>query len=232
MRDDRNDTYINGVVEASDDMFNTEAVNTYRCIYRLLKGGSFINQSSGKNALQTYIERYDPLHRCVQMLLLAAGETVSNRRKTTIMKGYKYQDKFSLKHLSREAVRKQMITSHPHDNLFHAVPKLGIPQNLESYLVYDVFLNDDKSSDAEFHEKMIQYCNEDDEEEDSNADADMNDDDMVHDLFHDMFHMFRMLHDDNDDDDMNDDDSDNEDMIDDDIDDDDDDDSDDDDSDD
>ena len=47
------------------------------------------------------------------------------------------------------AVREHMITNHPHDNLFHAVPKLGIPSTPESYLVYDVSL------DAEHYGRMI-----------------------------------------------------------------------------
>ena len=36
-----------------------------------------------------------------------------------------------------------MVTAHPHDNLFQAVPKLGIPSMLESYLRHDVFLDKD-----------------------------------------------------------------------------------------
>ena len=45
-----------------------------------------------------------------------------------------------------------MIRARPHNNLIEAVPKLGIPDMLESYLVYDVFLDDhdDESSDVEF----------------------------------------------------------------------------------
>ena len=85
------------------------------------------------------------------MLLLAAGNIIDEKAKAEIIEDYlnQNQDKFSLKHLSREAVRKQMIAAHPHDNLFQAVPKLGIPYTLEPYLVYDVSLNDNDYKDVD-----------------------------------------------------------------------------------
>ena len=56
--------------------------------------------------------------------------------------GQEDRDKFDLKHLGREAVN-QMITAHPHDNLFQTVPKLGIPSMQESYLRHEVSLDKD-----------------------------------------------------------------------------------------
>ena len=74
-----------------------------------------------------------------------------------------------------------MISARPHNNLIEAVPKLGIPDILESYLVYDVFLDHDENSDVDFFKKMIQYYKktDSDKEEDSDEDIDevSNDDD-------------------------------------------------------
>ena len=155
VEDDVNDTYINAVVELKQPVLAVEEVKIYRCIQLLLKIGGYINQSRGKNALETYIKNNKTSCGFIQMLLLAAGETVNDRSKTKIMKCYKIKNKFSLKHLSREAVRKHMISARPHNNLIEAVSKLKIPDMLESYLVYDVFLDDDGNSDIEFLKKYF-----------------------------------------------------------------------------
>ena len=62
-----------------------------------------------------------------------------------------------------------MITAHPHGNLFQAVPKLGIPYTLESYLVYDVSVNDSVSSNA-LDFRMWEYYEKGSEDEDSDED--------------------------------------------------------------
>ena len=40
----------------------------------------------------------------------------------------------------REAVRKQMLTAHVHENLFISINRLPIPQSLVRYLLHDVSL--------------------------------------------------------------------------------------------
>ena len=174
VEDDVTDMYINAVVELEHPVLAVEEVKIYRCIQLLLKVGGYINQSRGKNALETYIKNNKTSCGFIQMLLLAAGETVNDRIKTKMMKCCK--NKFSLKHLSREAVRKQMIRARPHNNLIEAVPKLNIPAELESYLVYDVSLNHDDYSDFEFFLMWQTLQTDSEDEEDDEEDWDDDDD--------------------------------------------------------
>ena len=152
VNDDVNSTYINEAVECGFSSLK-DHLKMYRCIQLLLKNGAYINQSRGKNALEVVIN--DGFTGPVQELLLAAGNTINERYKSLILSWHllSNEEEFSLKHLSREAVRKHMITARPHDNLFQAVPKLGIPSILKSYLVYDISVNDDDYSDKEFLDK-------------------------------------------------------------------------------
>ena len=174
VKDDVNATYINVAVQhgVSISYYRNEFVKTYRCIQELLRIGGYINDSGDINALKYYIEFLQIPFGPVHMLLLAAGNIIDEKGKAEILEDYlnqEDQDKFSLKHLSREAVRKQMITAHPHDNLFQAVPKLGIPYTLESYLVYDVSINDNVNSNAA-HFRMWEYYEKGSEDEDSDED--------------------------------------------------------------
>ena len=180
VKDDVNATYINVAVEygVTYSFPPEELVQTYRCIQQLLKIGGYINQATDKNALEAYIGFVGITHGPIQMLLLAAGNTVDERSKAVIMNDYlnqEDQDEFSLKHRCREAVRKQMISARPHDNLFKAVPKLKIPPELESYLVYDVSLNDDDYSDFEFF--LIWQTLQTDSEDEEDDEEDWDDDD-------------------------------------------------------
>ena len=178
VKDDVNSTYINEAVECGFSSLK-DHLKMYRCIQLLLKNGAYINQSRGKNALEVVIN--DGFTGPVQELLLAAGNTINERYKSLIWSWHLISDEeeFSLKHLSREAVRKQMITAHPHDNLFQTVPKLGIPSILESYLVYDISVNDDDYSDKEFLDKWRFLFGNDDytdaDYEDSSEEEDWDD---------------------------------------------------------
>ena len=153
-KDDVNASFLTLMVNNGATSAPTSDVlgKTFRCFQHFLNIGAYINCSNKENALEMHLSYALGLIGKGQtaMLLLAAGEVTDERRKKRILKDYlnqKDQDKFSLKHLSREAVRKQMITAHPHDNLFQAVPKLGIPSTLESYLLYDVSLDDEFEDD-------------------------------------------------------------------------------------
>ena len=172
VKDDVNHTYINlviqcGVLRVSGDF---EYWLFYKCIQSLLKIGAYINQATGKRALEFYNEVVKGDRGPIHMLLLAAGEMIDQGCKSIILEEYlTHADKLSLKHLSREAVRKQMITTHPHDNLFQAVPKLGIPSKLHSYLLYDISL-DDYEDDEDFDELWIMYGRDSDASDDASED--------------------------------------------------------------
>ena len=92
--------------------------------------------------------------KAVIMFLLAAGEKIEgNIVKGEDSCGYHsrtwdvpqyLQDfkkiKLSLKWACREVIRRKLIQSDPHTNLFIRVPKLGLPKILQSYLLYDMSL--------------------------------------------------------------------------------------------
>ena len=48
----------------------------------------------------------------------------------------------SLKHLCRKAIRKHLLVIDPHQHLFYIVPRLGLPDCLSRYLVYDIEIDD------------------------------------------------------------------------------------------
>ena len=61
---------------------------------------------------------------------------------------------FNLKHLCREAIRKHLLKLDPHIHLFGRVPRLGLPQSLTDYLLYNCTLDipskiSDDSADPE-----------------------------------------------------------------------------------
>ena len=131
------------------------------CIQLLLRKGAYVNKINKfrQNALQisVAINCYEDFEvppekdvRC--MLLLAAGESTEGPTVNTlnfysrgerIVHVPKYllefeQIKLSLKWACRDVIRRKMIQSDPHTNLFIRVPKLGIPKLLQSYLLYDM----------------------------------------------------------------------------------------------
>ena len=135
------------------------------CVKILLKGGAHVNKINkfGQNALQISVasnttfcdkkEDYgDHYGRDVIMLLLAAGESIKGTTVDRLNYDGRYiytqdvpqylQDykkiQLSLKWACREAIRKKLIESYPHTNLFIKVPMLGLPKPLQSYLLYDM----------------------------------------------------------------------------------------------
>ena len=90
--------------------------------------------------------------RC--MLLYAAGNTVDcatvagtvlDRMHQAPVPDYLlFTDlKLNLKHLCREAIRKHLLNVDPHTHLFGRVPRLGLPPLMNSFLLYNMSLDDD-----------------------------------------------------------------------------------------
>ena len=113
----------------------------------------------------------------VPMLMLAGGEKVDPETKNKILKKYMSrddQDELSLMHLSREAVRNQMMETHPHDNLFSAVSKLDIPETLKAFLLYDMSLDEEFIDDGVW-KKYLGKTDDDEDEDDDDTDGDDDD---------------------------------------------------------
>ena len=115
------------------------------------------------NTLTYYIvqckRECDRLSKYICMLLFAAGERVRGRivEGTTHYHGilraevpeYLFHKdlRLYLKHLCREAIRKCLLDVDPHEHLFFRVTKLGLPMLLADYLVYEMTLDDQISTD-------------------------------------------------------------------------------------
>ena len=114
----------------------------------LLRSGAKINQTSRnnhKNALTHHLNRCNP-DKSVSMLLYAAGETIDKTKVQVpgFLKEINVEPSgLSLSRRCRETIRKHLIELDPHENLFHRVPRLGLPSALMKYLLYNVSLDYD-----------------------------------------------------------------------------------------
>ena len=69
------------------------------------------------------MERNEPINVDLAMYLYAAGE-VSEGMPEDQLPSILRDDKLRLKHMSREAIRKQFITLNPRAHLFNRIPSL------------------------------------------------------------------------------------------------------------
>ena len=53
----------------------------------------------------------------------------------------------SLQNICREAIRAHLLKINPNSHLFNRMPRLGLPLSLVNYMLYDVTLDDEESSD-------------------------------------------------------------------------------------
>ena len=119
---------------------------TVDVIYVLLRSGTKINMLNhkGENALTIHIKHHGKgVNSDVIMLLVAAGEYVQQsppglQRVLGGIPEYAEQVGPSLKHLSREAVRRYILKIDPHQHLLDKVHRPGIPHLMVDYLLYSV----------------------------------------------------------------------------------------------
>ena len=92
------------------------------------------------------------------MLLYAAGEMVndpvslchhnyqvSSSDLCDLLEELKFEEeKLELKHICREAIRKHLLKLDPHLNLFGRIPRLGLPNALNMYLLFNVSLEEEE----------------------------------------------------------------------------------------
>ena len=115
----------------------------------LLKAGARINVSGigYNNALGMYVTRRSFPDKTMVLLLKAAGET-SHRMADALspIPSYFQEMDINLKQFCRDTIRKHLLDLNSQENLFHRVPRLGLPKILSQYLVYNVCIDDDESS--------------------------------------------------------------------------------------
>ena len=125
-----------------------------KCVKVLLRADILINKVShhGVNALGYVLIKWG-YHSAE--LLYAAGETLENVSEHTIPDCFKFEDsKFQLKHICREAIRKHLLDLDPHQHLLGRIPKLGLPNVLNRYLLFNETLDDDELDDEQFDETI------------------------------------------------------------------------------
>ena len=123
--------------------------NNVQIVKIMFSIGAKINLSNsyGQNLMGQYMRRYTSYNRTMVLLLYAAGETLDDaayqRMHTSnpiwITDFYRQPDaEVSLSVLCRRTIRKHLLDLDPHTHLFYRVPKLGLPQLLSSYLVFNL----------------------------------------------------------------------------------------------
>ena len=151
-----------------------------KCIRRLLRAGSHINQSFSdaisnyQNALGIMLDYESRTNTDIDtlMFLYAAGETLDGTEEDKIPEELKFkEEKLELKHICREAIRKHLLKLDPHQHLFGRIPQLGLPSIVTEYLLFNQSLDDD-SDDEEEEEEEDDDDDDDDDDEDSDDDED------------------------------------------------------------
>ena len=109
-------------------------------IHSLLKANCHINKTAGftGNALMYHLY-FGTAHNGVSRLLFAAGKMLNNDFTMIILNSDMW---LNLKHICREAIRKDLLKRDPNSNIFGRIPRLGLPATLSRYLLYDVSLEE------------------------------------------------------------------------------------------
>ena len=143
-----------------------------QCIKMLLKSGAHVNKSSfGSNALKSYIMKCASPSKDVAMLLYASGEQVRPDAFFKVPKFLHFKTiKMKLKHICRQAIRKHLLELDLHQHLFGRVPRLGLPNDLNKYLMFNVSLETDEQENDDSDDG-------DDDDDDNENKADNNDND-------------------------------------------------------
>ena len=127
-------------------LITAASLGKLQCIKMLLKSGAHVNKSSfGSNALKSYIMKCASPSKDVAMLLYANGEEVTPDAFFKVPKSLHFKkSKMKLKHICRQAIRKHLLELDPHQHLFGRVPRLGLPNALNKYLMFNVSLETDE----------------------------------------------------------------------------------------
>ena len=145
-------TYLERASSSTNEGTVTMGHYTECAVALLLKAGAHVNKKAKghPNALQAYVSQCYIANEAIVMLLLAAGEITKGMLPVTLRPdGRATEDPVfleigddSLKHLTREGIRKHLIRLDQHTNLFHRIPQLGdsLPKVLTRYLLYGMEL--------------------------------------------------------------------------------------------
>ena len=141
----------------------------FNCLKLLLRSGVKINtrNSQSETTLQCLVRAFQRVRGFYRTradifrLLFAAGETLDGITDEKIQIYLIFgDDKLSLKHLSREAIRKHLLNLDPHTHLFSRVPRLGLPSLVTEYLLYDISLDSDIDDNSNENNEVDDHSND------------------------------------------------------------------------
>ena len=70
----------------------------------------------------------------------------------------KFEDeKLDLKHICREAIRKHLLKLDPHQHLFGRVPRLGLSEAVNQYLLFNTNLDDEDNYEIFYSDNYDQW---------------------------------------------------------------------------
>ncbi len=182
-------TYYNQ--HAETELFLAARAQNTNCIKLLLREDIKINRTDTRyhNALQEYImkdnrkrcekmswEKFDKIKPEVAVMLYAAGEILEMEKIASTQVPECLADlvapKLCLMDDCRKAIRKHLIHLNPGKNLFLRVPELGLPELMQSYLLYDCTLEYDTSTNgSESESNASDYDSNMDRDSSSNGDS-------------------------------------------------------------
>ena len=116
-----------------------------RCLKLLLRAGAGVNKSRADMNNWGDYEHLFGFNRHIDVVLYIAGTKIDLPQSKVpgyLKKLMKKPSGISLIHICREAIRNHMI-SVSCVNLFHRVPRLGLPSTLQEYLLLNTSLDDD-----------------------------------------------------------------------------------------
>ena len=160
-----NPTCVNILLEAGADvnasitvpgMGNTPlieaaAIGNTQFVRKLLQRNAKINviDKNGYNALTRHLATQgSPISWEICWLLYVAGEKliygISRDRVPDYLKHNEI--KLNFNHICRQAIRKHLLDVDPYSHLFGRIPRLGLPNSVTEYLLYELSLDDDEIS--------------------------------------------------------------------------------------
>ena len=124
-------------VSGNSILHDIASTRRYQCVVIMLAAGVFINikNNLGQNALKYHLVKHRYEREDIVKLLYAAGEILNEKQ------NLQPKAEICLTPSCRKAIWKHLLNLDSHLNLFHRIPKLGLPTRLAEYLLYDVKLN-------------------------------------------------------------------------------------------
>ena len=165
---------VNNAPSCLDSHLTVASLTKARYVKLILRSNIKINiAGSSVNTLTFYLTYSQKINRKIVMLLFAAGEKImpSVGCTNTTIPEYLQHEQLSLKEKCRETIRKHLLDIDPHGNLFHRIPKIGLPSVLDRYVLFGMSIDGDDDDDDNDDDD-----NDDDDDDDDDDYSDFDDD--------------------------------------------------------